>query len=227
MAPLVAEDATEERSVVDSMAEQDAVDVAVGFINERTTKAGLTLAREVGEFVLTAFFGGDFDRFVDPRPNKPVSFRRLLEREDLLLPPSTIYTFVRVARQLRELPSDLAERLSLSHHRALLPLKSSSQKTALARQALAEGWSKADLERRVRGEQPKALRGRKPLPSFVKAANTVARVLDDAIENGDEALQQLRELDEPRLRETLGQLEKSLVRLQWLHATLEQALNEQ
>ena len=201
------------------------VEAAVRFINTRTAQAGIGLAREVGAYVLAAFFDDDFERFADTRRNKSLSFRRLLERQDLLLPPTTIYTFVRVARQLGELPAETAERLSLSHHRALLPLKDGEEKAALARQAVVEGWSKLDLERRVRAGQPRSPRGRKRLPACVKATSRIGRALDEAFAEEGGA-DDLRGLGEDRLRETLERIEQSLVRLQWLQATLEQALQE-
>jgi hypothetical protein len=204
--------------------EQDRVEAAVRYLNERTAAAGIGLAREVGEYVLGVFFDGDFERFSDTRRNKPLSFRRLLERQDLLLPPTTIYTFVRVARQLGELPAEAAERLSLSHHRALLTVKDPQQKTVLAGLALAEGWSKVDLERQVRAQQPKSTRGRKPLPACVKATTRITRALDEAFAAAASP-DDLRGMGEARLRETLSHIEQSVIRLQWLQATVEQALD--
>lgn len=201
------------------------IEAAVHFINLRTAEAGVGLAREVGEYVLEAFFAGDFGRFSDPRRNKPLSFRRLLERQDLLLPPTTIYTFVRVARQLAELPAEAAERLSLSHHRALLSVRDPREKVALARRAAAEGWSKVELERRVRTQQPRNPRGRKPVPAYIKATSRITRVLDEAFAE-EAAADDLRGVGEEHLRATLEQIEQSLIRLQWLQATVEQALEE-
>ena len=201
------------------------VEAAVAFINERTAESGVRLAREVGEYVLAAFFGGDFERFRDSRRNKSLSFRCLLARQDLLLPPTTIYTFVRVARQLVGLPAEAAACLSLSHHRALLPVQDEQEKAALATRAAAEGWSKLDLERRVRARESQSPRGRKRLPVYVKATSRIARVLDDALGEGA-APGELRGVGEKRLRKTLEQIEQSLIRLQWLKATVEEALAE-
>lgn len=206
-------------------AELARVEAAVRYINERAARGGLELARDVGEYVLEHFFDGELTRFRDTRGQKPRPFRLLLERDDLLLAPGAIYTFVRVAGQLRDLPRDTAGGLSLSHHRALLSLADLDQKVALARRALAEGWSKADLERRVRAQQPRRPQGRKRLPACVKATRRVARALDEAFSE-PAVPTELRNLGEERLRATLEQVEHSLIRLQWMQATLEQALDE-
>lgn len=206
-----------------SPAEVERIDEAVRFINQRTAAAGIELAREVGAYVLETFFGGDFEAFSDPRRTKPLSFRRLQERQDLLLPASTLYTFVRVARQLAELPAETAERLTVSHHRALLPVKDPDEKAALARRALDEGWSKVELERTVRARLPRSPRGRKRLPACVKAAPRIARALEEALAEVTPP-EDLRRVGDARLRATLEQIEESLVRLQWLQATLQEAL---
>jgi hypothetical protein len=61
----------------------------------------------------------------------------LLAREDLLLGQTTLYNFVRVSHQLELRPADVIDRLTLTHHRALLPLPDPERKEELARRALA------------------------------------------------------------------------------------------
>ncbi len=157
------------------------IDRAVQHINEKTILNGLKLAQEVGEYVLEIFFDGDFDKFQDSRRNKDVSFRALLDRKDLLIAGSAVYYFVRVSQELRLLPEDLAMRLSFSQHRALLPLKDTQSKRALAQRAVEEGWTTRTLSAEVSKLLPKSRSGRKPLPPLVKGIRQVSRALDEAV----------------------------------------------
>ncbi|HVS03565.1 MAG TPA: hypothetical protein VMT16_12400, partial [Thermoanaerobaculia bacterium] len=66
-------------------------------------------------------------------------------------------------------------------------------------------------------------RGRKRLPACVKAAPRIARALEEALAEVTPP-EDLRRVGDARLRATLEQIEESLVRLQWLQATLQEAL---
>ena len=149
-------------------AEAEKVDEAVRFINERTILSGLELAKEVGEYILDTFFDGDYANFTDTSRSKSTSFRALLERDDLLPGGATVYRFVRISQQLKLLPSEVATRLTLTHHRALLALPDLETKEALARRALDEDWSSQVLETEVRKLLPKSRAGRKPTPALAK-----------------------------------------------------------
>ena len=201
------------------------VDAAVRYINERTIQSGLDLAREVGDYVLETFFDGDFASFTNPSRSKSTSFRALLAREDLLLGHATIYGFVRVSHQLKTLPAEVVSRLTLTQHRALLPLPDPERKEAMARQALDEGWSAEELEAEVRKLLPRSRRGRKPLPPFVKGIRNVVKALDLAFENQvtPEAVTTLGPKETSALS---AQVEESLARLEALKQSLEEAQKE-
>lgn len=94
-----------------------------------------------------------------------------------------------VANTLRllKLPPDVQEmvqdkQLSEGHARALLGLDNASQMSALAADAVAQGWSVRDVEARVRGDEPERTRGRmmkKAAPQ--KPASADARRVEEAV----------------------------------------------
>jgi hypothetical protein len=148
----------------------------VRFINSRRNLRGLDAVREVGSYVLTHFFADDFKRFSRRAKSKPVSFRLLLARQDLAIKPATIRALVRVHKQLDELPSELAEGLSLSHHRALLPLPTSDLKVTLGQAAMAGCWTRDRLEQEVRKRLCSERSGRKPVHAVVRLAPKLRRL---------------------------------------------------
>lgn len=158
------------------MLDRNRVDNAVRFINSCSRLPGLEMALAVGDFVLDTFFAGDFDRFCRLARSKPVAFRALLAHEDLAVRPATIYCLVRIARQVDELPPDVARRMSISHHRALLPVGDRRLKRKLARMALRENWTRDRLEAVVREQLPGERVGRKPIPAPVKLARQIRSI---------------------------------------------------
>lgn len=192
------------------------VDDAVDFINRKIILSGLELAREVGEYILDTFFDGDYKSFADPSRSKDNSFRALLDREDLILGHATLYRLVRISHQLRMLPIDLSERLSLTHHQALLPLPDPAAKETLARQALDEGWSTRHLTEEVKKLAPKKRGGRKPIPAVVKIVRVFAKASASA--EGLDA-DEFR-LDRAQAKELAADLDESIARLQRLKKAL-------
>ena len=199
------------------------VDQAVRFINEKTILSGVELANTVGNYILETFFEGDYARFSDPSRCKSVSFRSLLARDDLILGNATLYAFVRISHQLKSLPDDVASQLTLSHHRSLLPLRQPALKRDLARQALEEQWSSQKLSDEVRKLLPKSRSGRKPLPSFAKGVNKVAKVLETALED-TVTPHDVAKLGKEQSGVIIAQVEESLDRLQDLKEKLERIL---
>ncbi len=206
-------------------AEAEKVDEAVRFINERTILSGLELARVVGEYVLDSFFNGDYGTFTDPSRSKSTSFRALLDRDDILLGGTTVYRFVRISQQLKLLPADIATRLTLTHHRALLALPDGESKGTLARRALEEGWSSQVLEAEVRKLLPKSRAGRKPAPALAKGIRRVREGLDliseDAVTGDD-----LRRFGLEKSSVLAAQLDESLERLAKLKKAVDDALSD-
>ncbi len=204
--------------------EAEKVDEAVRYLNERTILSGLELAKEVGEYVLSTFFDGDYAKFANVSRSKSTSFRALLAREDLLLGNATLYSFVRISHQLKSLPADVVPRLTLAHHRALLPLPDPEAKVALAQQAVGEGWPSVLLGEQVRKLLPKTRKGRRPLPSFAKAIRRVAKALDPGVEE-EVTPEEIEMLGSEQALELTEQVEESLACLERLKKSLVEVLD--
>lgn len=160
------------------------VDGAVAWLNRTVQSSSVQLAVEVSDYVLATFFGGDFQAFADTTSNKPVSFRALGRREDLAIGEATLYRLVRIGQQVGQLPADVAEALSLKHHRALLSLTDGRSRNALAREAATEGWTAQQLADAIQAKQPidGKKRGRKPLPAALKGLAAMRRAAEQGME---------------------------------------------
>jgi len=128
--------------------DQALVERAVCDLNHIYTTKALQTACLIGEYVINRFFGGDVEAF-RRGSCEHASFRALSKHQDLRFSPTYLWTAVAVVGQIRELPEDLAQCLSLSHHRLLLPLKDASVKVALARMAVKQNLSKRELGREI------------------------------------------------------------------------------
>lgn len=201
------------------------VDEAVRYINERTVRSGLELARDVGEYILNTFFGGDYANFASPSRTKPTSFRALELRPDLLIGKARLHDFIRISHQLKSLPSEVVTRLTLAHHRALLPLPDPESKAALARRALDEGWPSRVLCHEVRRFVPRSRAGRKPLPPVAKGIRGVVRSLDLAFEH-DLTSDEVRRLGPEQASALSEQVEDCLARLRELRRALADAAGQ-
>ena len=158
------------------------VETAVRDINRLYVQKGLETARGVGEYLLNTFFEGDTETF-EAREGGHASFRALSEHEDLRVSHSFLWYAVRLLPQLRVLPERVASALPLSHHRLLLHVRDEKAKQKLAERAVQKGFGKRELEGEIRklrrSASPGAVRGRKPLPTFVKAFNRLQKVARD------------------------------------------------
>ena len=122
------------------------LDEAVAHINRLYVAKGLETARDIGAYVLTAFFDGDSAAY-QKRGNGHETFRKLAEHPGLQVSYSFIYNAVAVCEQLSTLPADLASALPLSHHKILLPVKDAGQKIELARLAVEGEFAKSEVRR--------------------------------------------------------------------------------
>jgi hypothetical protein len=132
------------------------LDGAVAFINRAARTSGLDLARAVSEYVVATFFGGDFSAVSSKDPHKSESFAALCAREDLQMGAATLHRLVRIGQQARHLPAELAESLSLSHHRLLLTVNDLQHKQKLARLAVRQAWTVEQLQSCIAAEKPAA-----------------------------------------------------------------------
>jgi hypothetical protein len=160
-----------------SKSEAALVDGAVLWLNRSVHASGVQLAVQVSDFVLSTFFGGNYDQFQSNDPTKPVTFAALCQREDLAISEHTLYRLVRIGREVGLLPQDVGEALSLSHHRLLLAVDDTSTRRSLAKQAAKQGWSVEELANAIKEKQPPDPKrpGRPPLPPMMKQLGAVTR----------------------------------------------------
>lgn len=170
------------------------LDEAVAHINHLYVAKGLETARDIGEYVLNTFFGGDSAAF-QTRGNGHETFRKLAEHPGLQVSYSFIYNSVAVFEQLKALPADIASALPLSHHKILLPVKDQERKVELARLAVEGNLPKAKfaevVSKQRKASAEGAARGRPALPAFVKVLGPLKQICDDLPESieDDSALQ--------------------------------------
>jgi hypothetical protein len=192
-APAEAEDASAlevaEAEVVSDLApklpgegavDEELLNHAVAEINRIYVSKGLEMARDLGNYVVDVFFGGDVGSF-GRREKHHVTFRALARHDDLRVSYTTIYYSVAILDQLRLLPDDLAEALPVTHHKHLVPVRDAEMKVELAARAVDENLSSrafAEVVKEARAAQAIPRRGgRRPLPESLKAL----RRLNEAI----------------------------------------------
>lgn len=178
---------------------------------------GLETALAIADRVLARFFGGDVTRFRS-RSSQHQSFRALQSDEALPLSRSALWYALAVRDQYEHLPAEVAEQLSLAHHKVLLRVKSRRLKVELARKSVDEGLSKRDLERHLRRRYSKDQvrgRGRPRLPAVVKGLRKVEQATDLATsEPISGAL--LRRLDRGGISDLLTSLDENIEALEEL-----------
>jgi len=192
------------------------VDRAVHDLNRIHAAKGLETAREMGEYIVSTFFGGDAAAF-DAHGRSHISFGALAQRDDLQVSKSAIWYAVKLLPQLRQLPQTVAQALPMSHHRLLVHVDDPKAKVKLAEKAVKKGLSKRQLEgeiEKLKKRDPAATpRGRRPLPGFVKAFNRLKKVAEAAeLTEVDESA--LRSFGLDNARRYLDEVEQGLAQLQ-------------
>lgn len=169
--------------------EEGGIEEAVAWINEKIRSNVHGTYLEIGNYVFEQFFGGDLDQVKSFNPYKESSFRKLSERNDLLLSKSSLYRAVQVAIQEKFLLPTVSElkQLTFNHQVALLPLKSNRIKEELVRRAVEDSLSSIELEKLVkeaREGEPRSAAGRPMLPGFLKSIRKAYNVFgkDGALE---------------------------------------------
>jgi hypothetical protein len=141
----------------------DAVRVAM-------TRHGALALVEAGETILTRLYGGDYEAFCSQDPKKSVSLRQVAE--SLKVSRQTLANRVHVARQYPKLPEEIRDRLSPTHHVALVqapPL----ERARIAREAVIADLTAAELRARIMNKPPPA-----PLVVDRSALGALGRALD-------------------------------------------------
>lgn len=150
------------------------IDEAVEWINNKIRSNVHGTYLDIGNYIFENFFGGDLEQVKSFNPHKESSFRKLVEREELIIKKTNLYNAVQVAIQEKLLSPtvQLTEQLSFTHQVALLPLKTVEKKVELASKAIKEKLTVEALKEKVKEvkeEEPRSLAGRPPLPGFQKS----------------------------------------------------------
>jgi len=203
------------------------MDRVVDQLNAIYISKGLEAAKEMGEYVLEEFFAGDLNAF-HTRGRKHMSFRRLAGKQKLLASYTYIYNSVALVEQLRMLPENIGNALSISHHRALFTVADLGTKQELAKRTVERKMTVRMLNKEIKkcsnGRERKSKAGRPPLPGCVKEFRKIIRAID-AIDVGEfdegvinryppEAARQLIDEMDDKLHQLRSYRDELLVRMQ-------------
>ncbi len=122
---------------------QDAVD----FINEKANKTVYQGYAEIGKYILEKFFEDDIELATSKNPLKHTSFRKLADREDLVLHANTLSIAVKVAAQEQFfLDNKLkTEKMTYTHKAEFTKLKNADAKVEMVNKCREEGWTSRRL----------------------------------------------------------------------------------
>lgn len=206
-----------ERSVSESLLAR-----AVSDINRIHNQKGLELARLLGVYLLKTFFGGSVASFRSRR-GRHVTFRALARRTDLEVSYTALWTSIGIVEQLQQLPESVAGRLTYSHHRSLLTVKSIGDKIRLARTAVDDGLTTRQLDglvAQVQRATSGARTGRPRTPALIKGIRKVDACVGLALtEAVDESWIASRPPEE--LQRLLADVQRSVDALQQVASLLE------
>ena len=120
-------------------------DDAVAELNRIYLTSWLETARGIGEYVLEAFSAIDPANFRQ-HSSGHLTFRELRKRDDLKVDWQFIWNAVAVVEQYCRLPRDVAEALTLSHHKLLLTTVVAQVRAVLAAGLFPRGNEAGTLE---------------------------------------------------------------------------------
>lgn len=156
------------------------VEATVAEINETWRKGGLETARKIGELVTWRFFDGETGN-AHSRKGKHKSFQALVSHKGLKMAASNLWYCVAVFEHFGVLPVEVAEALTVGHHRVLSHVKDVRQRAELAQMAVAEQLSVSELRGVIADKKtadPNAKkRGRPALVPVVKQLNLANKAL--------------------------------------------------
>ena len=191
--------------------EETQIEDAVTWINNKIRSNVHGTYLDIGNYILDRFFGGDLEQVKSFNPHKASSFRKLTERDDLMISKTNLYNSVHVTVQEKLLlPTvQLTEQLSFTHKVALLPLKSVEKKAELANKAIDEHLTVEELKEQVKEakkEEPQSPAGRPTLPGFLKNLSKMYKITtgDDSLEGlNREIISGLKEDERLRVKEKI------------------------
>lgn len=136
----------------------------------------LRTALAVGQVLLESFYANDLAEYRSRR-RRHTSLRALARQGGLGVSGTYLWTCLAVLDQVDQLPPEVGSSLSLAHHRLLLGVPVPAVRTALAADAVAEGWSCEVLRDRIRelrdAQRPGLRRGRPPVSARVRAIDAL------------------------------------------------------
>lgn len=152
-----------------------AIDRVVRDLTQLQRSASLDMANAVGKLIIDGLYGGDLAAWRS-RGAKDTSFRKLSEREDLPMRPTTLYQSVAVYELVQRLGLSSPRHLGVSHLRTVLGLQEADQ-VSLLRQAEDEAWTVVQLTEAAEDFRRDGRGGGRPvIPLFVKALHAWTRV---------------------------------------------------
>ncbi len=170
-----------------------ALDAHVAAIRDLYVRRSAQTWRDLGEYLLHHFYGGDVDSFRS-RARRDLSLDALAARSDLGLARHTLHAAVNVAVQWRQLPTDLVTQLSPTQLRELAPVRDLAQRAEFARVAVEEQLSRLALRRLIQsarrtvgGDPPRKACGRQPQAPVVKLLNGLHGLLRELPGDAEEA----------------------------------------
>ena len=185
--------------------DEDLIDEVVIKAKELYVHKVLDFHRELGQLLLDSFYGGSIAAF-KARGRSHASCRRVAEllHDEVGLSASSVWYSIALIEQFELLDEEVASALPMSHHRLLLTVKDEAKRRRLAQQANEKGWSKRELERRVRRKRKSDGRGRPPLPRFQKSLNAIRKLLQDDSDGFGELdqIEKIKPQDVKQLHET-------------------------
>ncbi|MFZ5480475.1 MAG: hypothetical protein ACOZNI_27180 [Myxococcota bacterium] len=141
----------------------------------------LEAARQIGSYVLAAFFDGNPALFAS-RKRKHATWRAFVDSRELRVTRSFVWYAVRLVTSQDEFPPEIEQELALSHHRLLAHVHDPGTRLELAREAAENKLSAARLQERISARRPRAQgdlpRGRRPAPGIVRLGKALDHVDD-------------------------------------------------
>jgi hypothetical protein len=190
-----------------------AIDRAVTELNAIAIRGGLETVCRVGQYLVDNFGGGDIERF-QRRGRRSTSFRKLAEREDLLISASALCRSVGVLAQVQRLPRELAWALTETHHKILLPVRDDQAEFELAQDAVDQAMNTRDFSDAVRAwiaaHRDGPCVGRPPTSPLLKGLRGLERAFGSMPSVTLEDERTLAVLPEDELRQLLTSLRMRL-----------------
>lgn len=148
-------------------ADEAAVAEVVAEINHLWTSGRVLAARRIGELILERFFDADIAK-ARSRKAKHATFQAIVTHEQLAMGASGLWYCVSVYENFGLMAENVAEALSVGHHRLLAHIDDRAKRAALADAAVAQGLSVRGLKAAIAAEKapPKPGAPRRGRPAF-------------------------------------------------------------